>query len=91
MCIRDSSKITVLTTESEITEAVADGQRATIFVEKTPFYATMGGQEGDTGIIHTADAEFAVEETIKLLGGKFGHIGRVTKGMFRTGDTVRCV
>ena len=48
----------------------------------------MGGQEGDTGIIHTADAEFAVEETIKLLGGKFGHIGRVTKGMFRTGDTV---
>ena len=82
------SKITVLTTESEITEAVADGQRATIFVEKTPFYATMGGQEGDTGIIHAADAEFAVEETIKLLGGKFGHIGRVTKGMFRTGDTV---
>ena len=82
------SKITVLTTESEITEAVADGQRATIFVEKTPFYATMGGQEGDTGIIHTADAEFAVEETIKLLGGKFGHIGRVTKGMFCTGDTV---
>ena len=82
------SKITVLTTESEITEAVADGQRATIFVEKTPFYATMGGQEGDTGIIHTADTEFAVEETIKLLGGKFGHIGRVTKGMFRTGDTV---
>lgn len=82
------SKITVLTTESEITEAVADGQRATIFVEKTPFYATMGGQEGDTGIIHTADAEFAVEETIKLLGGKFGHIGRVTKGMFGTGDTV---
>nr|WP_317380111.1 alanine--tRNA ligase [uncultured Faecalimonas sp.] len=82
------SKITVLTTESEITEAVADGQRATIFVEKTPFYATMGGQEGDTGIIRTADAEFAVEETIKLLGRKFGHIGRVTKGMFRTGDTV---
>ena len=82
------SKITVLTTESEITEAVADGQRATIFVEQTPFYATMGGQEGDTGIIRTADAEFAVEETIKLLGGKFGHIGRVTKGMFRTGDTV---
>ena len=82
------STITVLTTESEITEAVADGQRATIFVEKTPFYATMGGQEGDTGIIRTADAEFAVEETIKLLGGKFGHIGRVTKGMFRTGDVV---
>ena len=82
------SKITVLTTESEVTEAVAVGQRATVFVEKTPFYATMGGQEGDTGIIHTADAEFAVEETIKLLGGKFGHIGRVTKGMFRTGDTV---
>ena len=83
-----SSEITVLTTEKEIVEAVSDGEKATIFVEKTPFYATMGGQEGDTGVIRTADAEFAVEDTIKLLGGKVGHVGKVTKGMFKVGDTV---
>ncbi len=81
------SKITVVTTDTEITEAIVDGQHGTIFVEQTPFYATMGGQEGDTGIITTADGEFRVEETIKLLGGKVGHVGKVTKGMLKVGDT----
>lgn len=82
------SKILVLTTESEIVEAVSEGENGTIFVEQTPFYATMGGQEGDTGVIKTADAEFIVTDTIKLLGGKIGHVGKVTKGMFKVGDTV---
>ena len=82
------SKITVLTTETEETEAVSDGEKATIFVDETPFYATMGGQEGDKGVIRTADAVFEVEDTIKLLGGKIGHIGKVVKGMFKTGDVV---
>ena len=81
------SDITVLTTETEVADAVSDGDKATIFVEQTPFYATMGGQEGDTGVIRTADAEFKVEETIKLLGGKIGHVGYVTKGMFKVGES----
>ncbi len=82
------SKITVLTTESEIVEALTDGEVGTIIVEETPFYATMGGQAADTGIITCADGEFQVEDTVKLLGGKVGHIGKVVKGMFKTGDTV---
>lgn len=83
-----TSKISVLTTESEIVEAITEGQNGTIFVDETPFYATMGGQEGDTGIICTEDAEFTVSNTIKLLGGKIGHVGNVTKGMFKVGDSV---
>lgn len=86
--LTDESEITVLTTETEIAEALTDGQTGTIFVKETPFYATMGGQQGDTGIIRSADGEFEVQDTIKLLGGKVGHVGRVTKGMFRTGDRV---
>ena len=82
------SRVTVLTTDTEITEAIVDGQHGTVIVEKTPFYATMGGQEGDTGIISTADGEFKVEETIKLKGGKIGHVGTMTRGMLKTGDTV---
>lgn len=82
------SKITVLTTETELVEALTDGEVGTIIVEQTPFYATMGGQEGDIGVITVADGAFQVENTIKLLGGKVGHIGKVTKGMFKAGDTV---
>lgn len=82
------SEITVLTTEKEITEALSDGERGTVFVNRTPFYATMGGQEGDKGVITAGDSVFVVEDTIKLLGGKYGHVGYVEKGMFRTGDPV---
>ena len=82
------SRVTVLTTDTEITEAIVDGQHGTVIVEQTPFYVTMGGQEGDTGIISTADGEFKVEETIKLKGGKIGHVGTMTRGMLKTGDTV---
>ena len=82
------SKVTVLTTETELVEALTDGEIGTVIVEQTPFYATMGGQEGDVGVITTADGEFKVENTIKLLGGKVGHIGKVTKGMLKAGDAV---
>ena len=80
------SKITVLTTETEIVEALSDGEVGTVIVEQTPFYATMGGQQGDKGIIRTATGEFQVEDTIKLLGGKVGHVGKMISGMMKTGD-----
>ncbi len=82
------SDVTVLTTETELADALSDGEKGTIFVNETPFYATSGGQEADTGYIRTADGEFRVEDTVKLLGGKIGHIGVVTKGMIKTGDRV---
>lgn len=86
--LAEESEITVLTTETEIVEALTDGQAGTIIVKKTPFYATMGGQQADVGAITAQDAEFTVKDTIKLQGGKVGHVGYVTKGMFKTGDTV---
>ena len=82
------SKVTVLTTETELVEAITAGENATVFVEETPFYATMGGQEGDKGIITVNDAVFEVSETIKLRGGKVGHVGKLTKGMIKVGDVV---
>ncbi len=87
--LTDTSKVTVMTTETEITQALSDGERGTVIVQKTPFYAAMGGQIGDTGYIRTKDGEFKVEDTIKLLGGKIGHVGRCTGGMLKTGDDVQ--
>ncbi|MDO5572873.1 MAG: alanine--tRNA ligase [bacterium] len=82
------SEITALTTEDEIVDALTDGQVGTILVKETPFYATMGGQSADTGIISTDGGEFKVEDTVKLAGGKVGHIGKVISGMFKKGDQV---
>ena len=82
----NESKVTVLTTETELVEALTDGEVGTVIVEETSFYATMGGQCGDIGVIETADGIFEVKDTIKLMGGKVGHIGVVTKGMIKVGD-----
>lgn len=82
------SIITVLTTQDAIVDTLCEGEQGTIFVEETPFYATSGGQEADTGIISSATGTFKVQDTIKLLGGKFGHVGIVTSGEFKVGSTV---
>ena len=74
--LKNDSKVTVLTTEEEVVEALSEGD------------ATMGGQEGDKGYITSPEGEFKVDTTIKLKGGKIGHVGVMTKGMIKAGDTV---
>lgn len=82
------SRVTVLTTDTELSGTLSEGQKGTIFTEATPFYATMGGQQGDKGVIRCKEASFTVEDTIKLLGGKVGHVGHMTAGTIKVGDTV---
>lgn len=87
-CLKKDSKVLALTTETEVVEALTDGQNGTIFVEETPFYATSGGQVADDGVITIKDAVFRVKDTVKLLGGKIGHVGTMEKGMIAVGDLV---
>ncbi len=82
------SHILAMTTESEEADSLSEGEAGTVIVHETPFYPTMGGQNGDKGIIKGKDGDFAVEETVKLLGGKIGHVGKVTKGMLCKGEGV---
>jgi alanyl-tRNA synthetase len=86
--LTDESEILVMTTEEEIVQGLTDGERGTIITKATPFYGTMGGQVGDTGVIRSAKGEFKVWETIHLQGGKVGHVGEMTDGSLTVGDKV---
>lgn len=86
--LSSDASIVVLTDENELRDSLMEGERGTIVTDKTPFYATMGGQEGDTGIISNANGSFKVEKTIKLRGGREGHVGIMTSGMLSAGDDV---
>ena len=83
-----TSSILAMTSGDEVVTTLSEGQQGSIIVGETSFYATMGGQEGDSGIITTANGQFTVTDTIKVVGGKYAHIGTVTKGEFHVGDMV---
>lgn len=81
-----TSSILAMTSGDEVVTTLSEGQQGSIIVGETSFYATMGGQEGDSGVITTANGQFTVTDTIKVVGGKYAHIGTVTKGEFHVGD-----
>ena len=84
-----NSVISVLTTDTMLVDELVEGTEGTIIVDETPFYATMGGQTADVGSITTEDgAVFTVNDTIKLKGGRIGHVGVVESGSFRVGGKV---
>lgn len=85
--LQHDSKITVLTTNDAIVDELTAGQEGTVLTEETPFYATMGGQVADSGILETAGGKFIVEDVIKLQGTKIGHVGKVAEGVIKTGET----
>ncbi len=77
--------VLALGSETEIVSELKG--KGTVIVSHTPLYATMGGQEGDRGIIKTASGTFVVEDTVKLPGNRIGHIGTVTEGTIKVGET----
>lgn len=83
------SKVTALVSETAICQTLKEGEKGTVIVPETVFYATMGGQKGDVGIITTEKGTFEVEDTVKLPGNKIGHIGCVVSGVLTLGDMVQ--
>ncbi len=86
--LEHSSEIIALTTTENVVADVSEGDEATIITKQTPFYGTMGGQEGDFGTISFEGNVFRVETTIHIPGGRIGHVGVVESGTFSVGDTV---
>ncbi len=86
--IKADSKVIALADANELKDTLSEGEEGTIVTEKTPFYATMGGQKGDFGYILSDGFEFAVSETVKLPGGRIGHVGKVISGKLSKGSVV---
>ncbi len=86
--LEEKTQIAFLTTDKEVVEALSDGDKGSIIVPVTPFYATMGGQQGDKGIIKSANGTFIVEDTVKVVGNRYAHVGYVSEGMIRSGEDV---
>ncbi len=84
-----SDTIAFVTTEDELVEALAEGDKGSVIVATTPFYATMGGQQGDKGVITTAEGKFIVEDTVKVVGNRVAHIGYVAEGVIKAGDEAK--
>ncbi|MBO5657488.1 MAG: alanine--tRNA ligase, partial [Agathobacter sp.] len=80
--------IAAMASETELVDELTEGQIGTIIVAKTPFYATMGGQKGDIGVITTASGKFEVQDTVKLAGDRIGHVGQVVSGSISKSDVV---
>lgn len=94
--LTDTQKVTALVKEEGegdsvtgvITEQIAEGDRGSIIVPVTPFYATMGGQQGDKGVIETENGRFVVEDTVKVVGNRFAHVGYMESGIIQLGEEV---
>ena len=83
------SHIVALAAEGELRDEIVAGVEGMIVLDKSPFYAEMGGQVADHGVIRTASgAEFTVTDVQKNKGGKFMHTGTVKSGSFRVGEEV---
>ena len=81
-------KILAIVAEDELRDEVVSGADAILVLDQTPFYAEMGGQVADHGVITAGDAQFEVTNVQKNKGGKFMHYGKVVSGQFQVGGTV---
>ena len=86
----NSSKAQVLAivAEDEQRQAIAAGVEAIVVLDRTPFYAEMGGQVADQGVIETEDGVFEVRDVQKNKGGKYMHYGVMKSGSMQVGAAV---
>ncbi len=85
---RTAAKVVALVVENELAEAMMPGVEGIVVLDKTPFYAEMGGQVADHGVITGKDISFQVSDVQKNKGGKYMHYGKLTQGTLKVGDTV---
>ncbi|WP_186564181.1 alanine--tRNA ligase [Lawsonibacter celer] len=84
----EGAKVVALVVENEQAEELMPGVEGIVVLDKTPFYAEMGGQTADHGVITADGVSFTVTDVQKNKGGKYMHYGKLTQGVLKLGDTV---
>ena len=82
------AKVVALVVENELAEELMPGVEGIVVLDKTPFYAEMGGQVADHGVIMADRTGFEVTDVQKNKGGKYMHYGKMTEGVLKVGDVV---
>jgi alanyl-tRNA synthetase len=85
--LTDNARVVAILRDGAQVQEIKAGERGQIVLDHTPFYAESGGQVGDAGLLSGAGAAFRVDDTQKL-GAAHAHIGEITAGTIRVGDTL---
>lgn len=84
----ESGSILAIYRDGKFVETLNAGEKGSIVLDRTPFYAESGGQVGDQGMLRIDNqAYFKVADTIKQAHTHL-HLGKLEKGSLRIGDTV---
>ena len=81
------AKVLAVVVDGELSGAIAGGEDGILVLDKTPFYAEMGGQTADHGTITVGESVFEVRNVLKDKGGKYLHHGHLVSGEIKTDDT----
>ena len=84
----EGARVAALVVENELAEVLMPGVEGIVVLDRTPFYAEMGGQVADHGVLSGEGVRFEVTDVQKNKGGKYMHYGRMTAGSLRVGDAV---
>ncbi len=84
----EGAKVVALVVENEQADQMMPGVEGIVVLDKTPFYAEMGGQVADHGVLTAGETVFTVTDVQKNKGGKYMHYGKVSGGVLKIGDAV---
>ena len=82
------AKVLAVVVGDEVSGTIAGGESGIIVLDRTPFYAEMGGQVADHGVILVGESRFAVQNVQKDKGGKYLHHGHMVSGSIKVDDLV---
>lgn len=84
--LKSYSVVKAIVVDGAFVDTLDAGQQAQILLDRTPFYAEMGGQVGDSGTLEAEHALFCVGDCQAPYKGVVAHIGRLERGTLRVAD-----